>query len=251
MRRFWDRISVEVIAAVLGAFVLGAIAMNAATRTLRDWTPNVATEAASLLVTILVVDRVVRREDKRRYGKWEARVLGQIGAATRSITGQLITDYAQTHRDTYSPPPRRLDAAVAHYLAGFQTADMPHLVIGGMDGLLLGAKNCADYLAAFKAGDQAVLDPDLIVAIDAFKAHVELANVITLVSNTTVGGPPPAEANAARANAHTTIGEAVAILIEGYTKQAGKAALPELLDREIRSAELMRQGVIEGRLRSS
>lgn len=58
-----------------------AVAVNPASDFGRDWTPNVATEALSLLLTIAVVDRVIRRANEQRLAPRVNRALTHMEAA--------------------------------------------------------------------------------------------------------------------------------------------------------------------------
>jgi hypothetical protein len=56
MHRIWNALTVRRLAIALAGVATVAIVVDATSGVLKQWTPNIATEAISLLVTIAVVD---------------------------------------------------------------------------------------------------------------------------------------------------------------------------------------------------
>jgi hypothetical protein len=160
--RFLRALTIERIAIGLAAVAGLAIVLSAATRVIGNWTPNIATEAISLLLTIVVVDRVVahrRTEDER----------GRVEQALRRISGDfhvladfVLWDYADMHQgDTYRRPPHDLRGLLTHFKDGLATREGPW---PSLPRILTASKAISDRLDEQISRHERVLDHAFITA---------------------------------------------------------------------------------------
>jgi hypothetical protein len=68
---------------------------------LRAWTPNIATSALSIAITVTIVSWIVRREARRRIQPRVERTLYWIGLGYRGFLHAILIDYAGTHHATF------------------------------------------------------------------------------------------------------------------------------------------------------
>jgi hypothetical protein len=97
VHRTWDALTVPRLAGLLVALVIIAIAVDVMTNALDAWMPNVATGAASIALTITVVDRLIKRADDARLQGRRRQAYRRLAQALLSLTQKVFMDYLGTH----------------------------------------------------------------------------------------------------------------------------------------------------------
>jgi len=121
MQAVWDRLTLRSLAAFLTAIAAAAILTAAKTSWLSAWTPNIAAEALSLLLTIAVVDRVVARRQTEDARTRVEQALRRVSGGLHALTDFVVWDYNKMHQQTYLRPPNELRALLEHFIAGIET----------------------------------------------------------------------------------------------------------------------------------
>ena len=98
---------------------------------LRAWTPNIATSALSIAITITVVSWIVRREARRRIQPRVERTLYWIGLGYRGFLHAIVIDYAGTHHATFKPIPVTAPEMMELWLAEQEHKDVPRRRLTG------------------------------------------------------------------------------------------------------------------------
>lgn len=144
---------------------------------LRAWTPNIATSALSIAITVTIVSRIVRHEARRRIQPRVERTLYWIGLGYRGFLHAILIDYAGTHHATFKPIPRTAPEMVELWLAEQEHEDVPRRPLEGerWPMLVASAREYVGELEDHRARDLDVLEPDLVRAIDDFRWNVAQA----------------------------------------------------------------------------
>lgn len=144
---------------------------------LRAWTPNVATSALSIAITVTIVSWIVRHEARRRIQPRVERTLYWIGLGYRLFLSAILVDYAGTHHATFKPIPQSAPEVVELWLAEQEREDVPRHQPEGerWPMLVASAHEYVGELEDYRARDLDVLEPDLVRAIDDFRWHVAQA----------------------------------------------------------------------------
>jgi hypothetical protein len=99
------------------AVAIGAVAMYCVTSALRAWTPNIATDAFFVAVTITVVERAIRREARRRLQPRVESVMYHTRMQMKMFASSVVTDYSGTHLHTFRPVDQDMLAFLEQWLA--------------------------------------------------------------------------------------------------------------------------------------
>src|ERR1700688_1751644 len=91
---------------------------------LRAWMPNVGIDFAIIALTIFVVDRAQRQDEKHRTGPQVNWTLSEIGSALARFALAARYDYATTHLANYKSPPGPIVEALTHWENGLATIDV-------------------------------------------------------------------------------------------------------------------------------
>jgi hypothetical protein len=89
--------TIKWLAAALTLLGLSMVGLYFAWPGTADWTPNIATDAFSIALTILVVDRIVQRERERRTQPRVDRALGLIVREYVIFAWRAHWDWVTTH----------------------------------------------------------------------------------------------------------------------------------------------------------
>jgi hypothetical protein len=146
------------------------------TDALDDWAPNVAVEALSIAATIVIVERIVRREARQRQWPRIESAMRGLRQEFRKFVHGLAWDYARTHLHTFRPLPRDALAFLDHWLAGKKEQDACQVPVPGderveisyvlYEGLMMG-----NALRIYREIDREVMEPEVVRAIDDYLWH--------------------------------------------------------------------------------
>lgn len=144
------------------AVVLGALA--AWGDSLDGWALNLATEALGIAATVLIIERILRIEERRRRAPRVNAALEFMNVEFCAFLDAVAHDYATTHRE--GEVPREPFELLDRWLDGQDRADAPHVELWPWGETLrdLGWK-FAWYVRQLDYSDRDVLEPDLVAAI--------------------------------------------------------------------------------------
>jgi len=99
----------------------------------REWGPNVGTAALTILVTVLVVERIMTREKRQAADRRRRWIMGEgesgypYGAygAWQTHVRAIASDYWYSHWKTYRQLPDRVLPLLDHWLQGQASEDVP------------------------------------------------------------------------------------------------------------------------------
>lgn len=158
---FWTAL-VFVAVAVAGVFLYDH-------HKLRAWTPNIATSAASIAITVTVINGIVRSEARRRIRPRVAAALQAIAYSIQTFSGLVALDYGSSHESTFKPIPKTAPEVLALWAAEWETNDWDSSYL---DLIITEGHRLADTLEQTRARNFDVLEPDLVYAIDEFCLHM-------------------------------------------------------------------------------
>lgn len=169
----------------LAAIVVGiaAVVVSVVSDRLDGWMTNVATDAFLLAATILVVERIVRGEGKRRIAPRVERVLWRVGSTMREVVTMIVIDYADRHARTFKRPPNDVLGALDHWLTEERNEDVPRSEADEEPRdpypmLVHSAGRVAREIKTDVAPDREVLEPDLVRASDDYSWRVGHAAMV-------------------------------------------------------------------------
>lgn len=159
----------EYLAGVLVLIAAGAIVLWD-NHKLRAWTPNIATSALSIAITITVVAWIVRHEARTRIRPRVERTLYWMGLGFRGFLSAIAIDYAGTHHRTFKAIPATATELIELWLAEQGNEDVPRRRLEGerLPMLVAEAREYTRELEQHRERDVDVLEPDLVRAIDDF-----------------------------------------------------------------------------------
>jgi hypothetical protein len=114
--RVWEKLSVGRLALVLGGVAGCAVIFAATTNVLETWLPEIATSAASIAITITVVDKLVLRERREREAARRDAAYRRLVNAFVTLTIPVSMDYIATHRHTDVEFPHEPVEVMSHWL---------------------------------------------------------------------------------------------------------------------------------------
>lgn len=137
-----------------------------------QWATNLSVEAGSIAATILIVDRIVRREEQRHLAPRMEGAYRRLARPLSDFVDAAEDDLARA-RPGIAPAPRRLrltrsSSVLDEWLLRLATedAERPPAVEDELPRLASRARHAAEELSAATERDREVLPPDLVVAID-------------------------------------------------------------------------------------
>jgi hypothetical protein len=163
------------------AFVLVGIAAAAVllwffANALDDWAPNIGVEALAIAATIVIVERIVRHEARRRLLPRIESVIDGLRSELRDFLSGITVDYASTHLNTFRPLERDSLDFLDQWLAEKDAQDScqwlsdprrrSELPLVLHQGVRLGRA-----LRAYRELDREVMEPELVRAIDDYIWH--------------------------------------------------------------------------------
>ena len=164
---WWRRRPGPVAAAVCLVVTVWAVLMHQHTSFAKEWMPHIAAGAATIGLTVTVVDLILRREAEERLRPRRERVLNDITLGFWQLFEIVTQDYTETHVRSFRAIPREPLAFLDQWLEQQpeedderQTLGAPHL-LGFSDGFVT-------LLRSVRASDLDVIPPRLVRAIDDF-----------------------------------------------------------------------------------
>jgi hypothetical protein len=151
-----------------------------------DWAPNVATEAIAILVTVAVVDRIVRGRERARLKPRVDRAMREVGLSFQWMTRMVAMDYAQTHRDTFEAVPADSLGVLDHWIQNADREDTGRRGLEDGDAIPIVVNVALDTAGSLKRSrdnDRDVLEPDVVAQIDDFEDGARMAYTIYLGMN--------------------------------------------------------------------
>jgi hypothetical protein len=144
---------------------------------LREWAPNIAVTAFALAITITVVERIVRSEERARVRPRVEYTIYWIGLGFRDMTRHIAMDYAYTHRASFHEIPADASQMFKLWLTDLDKQDQPRALNDGarLPTLLSRAQEFASGLERARERDVDVLEADLVLEIDEFLGQIDAA----------------------------------------------------------------------------
>jgi hypothetical protein len=184
------RLTINRLAALLVFLGLSAIAAYFLFAGSADWTPNIATDALSIALTIVVVDRIVQREREQRTRPRLNRALNLITREYAMFAWRAQWDWVTTHLKVDLAQveiPRDAVAKFDFWLEGVDEIDFPRPT--GAEGRSLFLDEAIEFVRRVQRvvdADRELLPPDLVIAIDNLDpifTGASLANMAAEISS--------------------------------------------------------------------
>jgi hypothetical protein len=151
------------------AVAVGASIFYCATSTLRAWTPNIATDAFFVAVTITVVERAIRREARRRLQPRIESVMYHARMAVKMFASSIVIDYSGTHLHTFRAVERDMLEFFDQWLADADNKDACSMPIDSTYSLVIHAgAELGNFLRDLRNLDREVMELELIRALDDY-----------------------------------------------------------------------------------
>jgi hypothetical protein len=151
-----------------------------------DWAPNVATEAIAILVTVAVVDRIVRGRERARLRPRVDRAMREVGLSFQWVVRMVAMDYAQTHRDSFEAVPADSLGVLDHWTENADREDTGRRGLEDRDAIPIVVNVALDTAGSLKRSrdnDRDVFEPDVVAQIDDFEDGARTAFAIHLGMN--------------------------------------------------------------------
>jgi len=146
----------------------------------RAWMPNVVVGALTVAITVTVVERALRNEERARDKPILDVITTRVDMQLMGFIYALLSDYSVTHRDTFKPIPETLEELCDLWLDGSEDAPRPERPAGTFPFLLQAARELSNHLNAARAQYAFVIEksPVLVDAIERFSEWVAQASVL-------------------------------------------------------------------------
>lgn len=189
----YRRVTPAMLAAAFGVGAVVAVAASTLTRTLDNWLPNIATELASLALTVVVVQSVMDNTERRRRAPLVEPALVRLGVEFTTLVDAVLHDYLRTRQTVEEPIPRDAIELLDLWLETAESADVPRA-----PGPLYEHSPewgtffdiCCTVAAQVKQIDERdMLEPDLIAAIRELSRSTGYARWLRAQEDP--GMPPP------------------------------------------------------------
>jgi hypothetical protein len=145
---------------------------------LRAWIPNITVGAATVALTITVVEGAIRREARNRLLPRVEGAISTIGIDFHMMLLAVVRDYSSTHVDVFEPVPKDGVELIELWLGSHDELDAPRVRSddGEVPAILSSGREFAEQLERERERDRDVLDPALVRAMDDFCFTVQEAN---------------------------------------------------------------------------
>jgi hypothetical protein len=202
---------------------------------LGGWASNLAAESLGIAATVLVIERILRVEERRRRAPRVNAVVDYMGWEFSVFLTAVARDYATTHREgDINPVAFEL---LDQWLAGQDKADADHIGLD-IDGKTLVdlAWDLGEQVEPFDRNDRDVLEPDLVAAVRELFRSVRIAR--ERLSILRLDPPPIIAENAVRLAYGRVVRQARAFgeVLQRYAERD----VFRLTEEAIREAEAMR-----------
>jgi hypothetical protein len=175
-----------VTAVVCGLVTVGSVLVYYTTGALRAWIPNVAASAATIGLTVTIVDSILRSEADQRMRPWAQRTIRDLGNEVRWFAIAVREAYRETHLRTAKPIPLDALDLLTFWLSECGAADVCVVPsrVGSTSPVLDTGFKFASALRRLRSRDIGVLalTPDLVRAIDDCLSDVEAARQLLELS---------------------------------------------------------------------
>jgi hypothetical protein len=156
-------------AAICAAVTIWAVLMHHYTEVAKEWMPHIAAAAATIGVTVTIVEGILRRESEERLRPRRESVFGKITGELWDYLDKVALDYAQTHNNSFLSMPDKTLPFLDFWLEQQQNEDAERDVYStGQPMLLAYSSSFAAKLTGFRESDPDVILPLLGTAIDEF-----------------------------------------------------------------------------------
>ncbi len=135
---------------------------------LQAWMPSVAVGALTVAITVTVVERAFRNEDRARDKPILDVISTRVDLQLSGFIYALLADYSETHLDTFNAIPATLEQLCKNWLDGIEDTPRPARPAGAFLPLIGDARALSDHLSAARAQYAFVIDksPALVDAIE-------------------------------------------------------------------------------------
>jgi hypothetical protein len=146
------------------------------TDALDDWAPNFAAEALSIAATIVIVERIVRHEDRERLRPRVESAMAALRQEFRKFLHAITVDYAGTHLHTFRPLPADALSFLDQWLADKDAQDACPTPIRDDDRVVFSLVlhegiELGKGLVGWRELDRDVMEPEVVRAIDDYVWH--------------------------------------------------------------------------------
>jgi hypothetical protein len=175
----------------MGAISVTAVAVDVLTPRLHAWMPNVATSAATVGLTVTLIDSIVRRESRDRLAPLLGPPLSHINVEFGRFVAAVAEDYAATHIEAFRPIPTDPLAVLDLWLEEQDNADRSHPGLeDGTDTLRDMGREFALQVAYHEEQLGPVMDPELRAALRSFSRTTRHAEYWQQKAGHPQGVPP-------------------------------------------------------------
>jgi hypothetical protein len=145
----------------------------------RAWMPPVVVGALTVAITVTVVERALRNEQRARDKPILDVITTRVELQLMGFIYALLSDYSTTHLDTFKPIPETLVELCDLWLDGTEDTPRPERAAGAYPYPLQAARDLSNYLNAARAQYAFVIEksPALVSAIERFSEWVAHASV--------------------------------------------------------------------------
>lgn len=143
---------------------------------LRAWMPNIATSAASVAITVTIINGIVRREAHRRLRPRVAAALQSLSGWVQSFSGFVVLDYGSLHVGASKRIPKSASEMFDLWVSEWWNINAwagEHI-----DSIIGEGQRLADAFEQIRARNFDVLEPDLVRALDEFHLHMAQINYL-------------------------------------------------------------------------
>src|SRR5262249_37586801 len=154
-----------VVALVLLAVAAGAVAAGLFADAADDWMPEVATSAVFVAITITLIERAARREERHPPGPRLRRLHQDHNGVLGWFAWAVAQEYGDTHDRTFRPLPQpEVGRIFQHWIDGAEDVDLPP----SQDRIEPGAETLAKALDELRVGNLDLLGPeaDFVIEMD-------------------------------------------------------------------------------------
>lgn len=144
----------------------------------RAWMPPVAVGALTVAITVTVVERALRNEERARDKPILDVITNRVDMQLIGFIYALLSDYSVTHRDTFKPIPETLEELCDLWLDGGEDTPRPERPAGTFPSLLQDARELSNHLNGARAQYAFVIEksPVFVDAIERFSEWVAQAS---------------------------------------------------------------------------
>lgn len=164
--------------AICGLITVWAVLVSEHTAFAHEWMPHIAATAATIGLTITIVEVILRREAYERLRPRRERVLDEILMVFTPYLSAVASDYILRHPPSLARPAWTITDGTPAFLDLWLTEPSSEDDSRRGPMLLAAAARSAEGLKRYRDTDLDVLPPNLVQAIDEFTSDVGLAQSV-------------------------------------------------------------------------